>query len=107
MKNILIIGGAGYVGTTLTFHLLKKGYKVTVLDNFVYGNQFSIQSYLGDPDYKLVNGDLGNEMDLAKVSEGVTDVVILGGLVGDPITKTYPEESNAINSIGIKTCIDF
>ncbi len=107
MKNILIIGGAGYVGTTLTFHLLKKGYKVTVLDNFIYDNQFSTQSYLSDPGYKLVNGDLGNELDLARAAEDTTDVVILGGLVGDPITKTYPEEANAINSIGIKTCIDF
>jgi nucleoside-diphosphate-sugar epimerase len=106
-KNILLIGGAGYVGTVLTFYLLKKGYGVTVLDNFIYGNQFSVQSFIGDPQYTLVNGDFGNEVDLARAAKDATDVVILGGLVGDPITKTYPEESNIINSIGIKTCIDF
>jgi nucleoside-diphosphate-sugar epimerase len=107
MKKILIIGGGGYVGTVLTSHLLKQGYKVVVLDNFVYKNQFAVQPFVGDRDYQLVYGDLGNTNDLQKVSEGITDVIILGGLVGDPITKTYPEESEAINDKGIKTCIDF
>jgi nucleoside-diphosphate-sugar epimerase len=49
MKHVLIIGGAGYVGTILSSYLLKNGYKVTVLDSCVYQNQFAIQSYLGDP----------------------------------------------------------
>lgn len=107
MKNILLIGGAGYVGTVLTSHLLKKGYNVTVLDYFIYKNQFAIQSYIGDPDYQIIYGDLSNLNDLVKASQGVTDVIILGGLVGDPITKKYPNESETINDKGIKTCIDF
>ena len=37
-KKILIIGGAGYVGTVLTKVLLDKGYQVTVYDLFIYGN---------------------------------------------------------------------
>jgi len=107
MKNILLIGGAGYVGSVLTSYLLKKGYKVTVIDYFVYQNQFSVHPFLGDSDYHLIYGDLCNVNDLAKASVGVTDVVILGGLVGDPITKTYPLESERINDKGIKTCIDY
>lgn len=107
MKKILLIGGAGYVGSVLTAHLLKKGYTVTVLDYFVYQNQFAIQPYLGDRDYKLVYGDLCNINDLAKASNGVTDIIILGGLVGDPITKKYPDESETINDKGIKKCINF
>jgi nucleoside-diphosphate-sugar epimerase len=107
MKNILLIGGAGYVGTVLTSHLLKKGYTVTVLDYFVYQNQFAVQPYLGDPEYKLIFGDLSNIKDLEKASKGITDIIILGGLVGDPITKKYPVESEKINDKGIKICIDF
>ena len=107
MKNILLIGGAGYVGSVLTSHFLKNGNEVTVLDNFIYQNQFSIQPYLGDPDYHFVFGDLCNIDDIAKASIGVTDVIVLGGLVGDPITKTYPIESELINDKGIKTCIDY
>ena len=107
MKNILLIGGAGYVGTVVTSHFLKQGYKVTVLDNFVYDNQFSIIPYVGDPNYKIVYGDMGDSKVLDSVSKDITDVIILSGLVGDPITKKYPKESEAINEIAVKNCMDY
>lgn len=106
-KGIILIGGGGYLGTVLSSHLLKNGYKVTVLDNFIYNNQFAVESYLGDPDYRLFKGDMCNIEDLQEASIGATDVVILAGLVGDPISKKYPESSSVINDIGIKRCIDF
>jgi len=107
MKNILLIGGAGYVGSIITSHFLKEGYKVTVLDNFIYQNHFSIQSFIGDPNYKFIKGDFTEKYSLEHASIGITDVVMLGGLVGDPITKSYPNESELINSIGVKNCIDY
>jgi len=106
-KNVLLIGGAGYVGTVITSHFLKLGFKVRALDNFVYDNQEAIQAYLGDESYEFISGDLGNMDTLAKAAEGIENVVILGGLVGDPITKNYPEASNKINDIGVQACIDF
>lgn len=107
MKNILLIGGAGYVGTVITSHFLKLGFKVKVLDNFVYQNQKAIEAYLGDDNYEFHFGDLGDMEALQKASDGADHVVILGGLVGDPITKKYPEESHAINDLGVQNCIDF
>jgi nucleoside-diphosphate-sugar epimerase len=108
MKNVLLVGGAGYVGSVLTSCLLKKGYKVTVLDNFVYDNQFAIQPYVGDPNYKFVLGDMGSSVDLEKTLNGkITDVVLMAGLVGDPITKKYPEKSLLINERGVQHCMDF
>ena len=38
MKNILITGGGGYIGTNLTKKLLNEGYNVTVIDTFWFGN---------------------------------------------------------------------
>ena len=107
MKNVLLIGGAGYVGTVITSHFLKLEYKVRVLDNFVYKNQESIQAFLGDENYEFIQGDLGDLKILKKAACGIDNVVILGGLVGDPITKRYPEASNVINEKGIQACIDF
>jgi len=107
MKNILLVGGGGYVGTVLTSYFLKKNYKITVLDNFVYDNQFSIQPYIGDSDYRFILGDINDSEKLKEASNGVTDVIILAGLVGDPITKKYPKESELINEKGIRNCIDF
>jgi len=105
-RKILLIGGAGYVGTVLTSHLLKKGCKVRALDNFIYENEFAVQPYFGDPDYEFIKGDITNEADLKKAVEGVTDAVILAGLVGDPVTKKYPEASEKINTKGVQNCID-
>jgi nucleoside-diphosphate-sugar epimerase len=107
MKKILLIGGAGYVGSVITSHFLKLGFEVTVLDNFIYNNQNSILPFIGDPMYKFIKGDFSNKYDLQAASDGVENVVILGGLVGDPITKKYPKESHEINDIGIKACLDF
>jgi nucleoside-diphosphate-sugar epimerase len=107
VKSILLIGGAGYVGSVLASHFLKLGYKVKVLDCFVYQNQKAIQSYLGDESYQFFMGDLSNTKDLEKASKDIDSVIILGGLVGDPITKKFPEFSKLINDIGIKRCIDF
>ena len=107
MKKILLIGGAGYVGSIITSNFLKKGYKVNVLDYFVYDNQFSIQPYIGDPDYKIIYGDINDNKVLDKASIGVTDVIILAGLVGDPITKSYPEASEQINEKGVQKCMDY
>ncbi len=107
MNNVLLIGGAGYVGTVITSYFLKLGYKVRALDNFVYKNQESIQSYLGDENYEFFAGDLIDLKALSKASEGIKNVVILGGLVGDPITKSFPEASHKINDLGVKSCIDF
>jgi nucleoside-diphosphate-sugar epimerase len=107
MKTILLIGGAGYVGTVTTSHFLKLGYKVRVIDNFIYENQEAVHAYLGDENYEFIFGDFSNKSVLEKASEGIKNVVILGGLVGDPITKKYPEEANKINEIGIQTCIDY
>ena len=107
MKNILLIGGGGYVGTVITSHFLKQGHRVTVLDNFIYNHQFSITPYLGDPDYNFVFGDMGDPDLLDSLSNNITDVIILSGLVGDPITKKYPEESEKINEVGVKKCMDY
>lgn len=108
MKHLLLIGGGGYVGTTITYFLLQKGYRITLLDNLIYDQGFAIEPFLGDPRFTFVNGDLGNKKDLDEVfDETITDVVILGGLVGDPITKKYPEGSAQINSTGLRNCIDF
>lgn len=107
MKNILLIGGGGYVGAVIIEHFLNQNYKVSVLDNFIYDNQFALHSFLGNPKFNFFNGNLCNNADLEAASKDTSDVVILGGLVGDPITKKYPKEANQINSEGIINCIDF
>ena len=106
MKKILIIGGAGYIGTVLTDHFLSAGHRVRSLDLFLYKNNHCVLPYLGREGYESMYGDFCDAIVLKNALEGITDVVLLAGLVGDPITKKYPEASHIINDVGIHNCID-
>ena len=106
MKHILLIGGAGYIGTVLTDHFLSAGDHVRSLDLFLYKNNHCVLPYLVREGYESMYGDLCERGVLKNALEGITDVVLLAGLVGDPITKKYPEESHTINDVGIRNSID-
>ena len=104
--NILIVGGAGYIGTVVSEHFLKKGFNVTCVDNFLYENSFSIKGLEQNKKFKFVLGDLRNEQLINKLLANCDAVIILAGLVGDPITKKYPKISKKINYEGTKKLID-
>jgi nucleoside-diphosphate-sugar epimerase len=101
-RKILLIGGAGYVGSVLAARLLKLNYKVRVLDCLIYRHQHAVMGSLVDSAYEFMFGNMGNERTLDVAFEGVTDIVILGGLVGDPITKQFPEASENANVTAIQ-----
>lgn len=105
-KSILIIGGAGYIGPMVTERLLDAGHTVTCFDAFLYENNTCVIPFLSNPRYRFVYGDLRDIDSLDVALQGITDVVLLAGLVGDPITKKYPDASLAINDLGILRCID-
>lgn len=105
-KRVLVIGGAGYIGTVVSDHLLKAGYAVSCLDNLMYQNNLCVIPLMENQNYNFIYGDLRNKDDIDRALKGVTDVVLLAGLVGDPITKKYPEVSAAINGEGVISCID-
>ena len=101
-KKILVIGSQGYIGSVLADYLLKKKYQLIGADNFIY-NQKKINFI--NKNYKFINCDLRNEHKIYKLISKVSYVVILAGLVGDPITKKYPKLAHEINYKGIKNVI--
>ena len=105
-KRILIVGGAGYIGSVLTDNLLKNGYSVRSLDLFLYKNNECALNFLGSTNYEFLYGDCTDRSFIKKSLEGVGCVLILAGLVGDPISKKYPKESALINDKGVKNVID-
>jgi nucleoside-diphosphate-sugar epimerase len=105
VEKVLLIGGAGYIGLPVSKHLLENGYEVHCLDNFTYGhNQFSA-GLLGK-NFHFFYGDFCENKPLETCLGAVDYVVILGGLVGDPVTKKFPDASRRINSDGIKHVIE-
>jgi nucleoside-diphosphate-sugar epimerase len=100
MKNILITGGAGYIGSTLVPDLLSKNYNVTVVDNFMY-KQTSLASSIRHKNFSLVFGDVRDES-LMKSLTAKTDVVIpLAAIVGAPACDKDPIAAQTINKESI------
>ena len=105
-RTVLIVGGAGYVGSVLASVLLEAGAKVTLLDQLLYDNGFAVQHLLDSDRVRFVRGDLRDEATVAHAAKGATDVVLLASLVGDPICKKYPELAVSVNERGAVHLID-
>jgi nucleoside-diphosphate-sugar epimerase len=82
-ETVLLIGGAGYIGSALLPKLLDDGKRVRIYDLFLYG-QGPIERFLGHPGVELVHADFRQVDALVKAMRGVDQVVHLGGIVGDP-----------------------
>ena len=77
-ERILITGGAGYLGSVLTRHMLEHGYAVTVLDNFSFG-QTGLLSCCSYPSFDVVRGDSPDLLQSFPVKHVVT-----AGKIGQP-----------------------
>ena len=97
-SNVLIIGGAGYIGLAITSRLLEAGLKVTVADNLIYENEAPMRAYLLHDSFTFIKFDyVENSVEEIENLENFDHVVVLAGLVGDPITKNYPNYSEVVN----------
>lgn len=100
-KKILLIGGAGYVGSVLTKHLLNCGYPVRCLDFLLYRDESGVIPFLSDRNYEFQFGDFTDPEVLNSALKDISNVVLLAGLVGDPIVRKYPDAAQAINMEGM------
>ena len=103
---ILIIGGGGFIGSSLIEKLLDKNIKIRVLDFFMYGEN-SLDKFKANPNLQIQRGDFRNIVDLHKSMANVSTVIHLGGIVGDPacaIDEEYTIEE--INLVATKLIMD-
>ena len=86
-KSIVLLGGAGYIGPVIAQFLLEYGYQVIVYDNLLYKHHLSTAGLFLHEKFSFVFGDLSDTEKVEETCKGASAVIILGGLVGDPITK--------------------
>lgn len=92
-KNILVTGGAGYVGAVLIPKILSRGYNVTVLDLMIYGEDVL-------PEHKRlkkIKGDIRNKELLKEVLPGHDSVIHLACISNDPSFELDPQLGKSIN----------
>ena len=95
-RNILVTGGAGYLGSTMVPDLLNAGHKVTVLDNFMY-KQASLNHVCHDPNFRVVKGDIRIESTVAPLISQADIIIPLAALVGAPLCSLDPVGATTIN----------
>jgi nucleoside-diphosphate-sugar epimerase len=96
---VLVTGGAGYIGAVLIRQLLKKGFKVRVIDSLKFGGE-ALDELMDHPSFDFYQGDIRNLEDVTHSMEGVDAIVHLAAIVGDPACKKYSEEAMQTNWIG-------
>lgn len=99
-KNILVTGGAGFIGSNLSEVLLEKGNKVVCLDNFATGKRANIAHLLSNPMFTLIEGDIRNLNDCKGAVEAVDYVLHQAALGSVPRSIKDPITSNDVNVSG-------
>ncbi len=100
--NILVTGGAGYVGTTLIPMLLEAGHGVRTIDWLMYGGQGLLPCFKYK-NFEFIKGDAGNEEVLKDALKGIDFIIHLAGIVGYPACKKNPELAERVNVGATKT----
>lgn len=104
-KNILVTGGAGFIGSNLVEELLRLGNTVTCLDNFATGKRENIQPFLSNPNFTLIEGDIRDLETCRKAvknQEYVLHEAALGSVprsINDPITTNDVNISGFLNML--------
>jgi nucleoside-diphosphate-sugar epimerase len=94
--NILVTGGAGYIGSTLVPRLIEAGHKVTVLDNFLF-KQTSLNNCCHDDNFTVVRGDVRSSATLLPLLKKADVIIPLAALVGAPLCNLDPIGATTTN----------
>ncbi|MBA7629074.1 GDP-L-fucose synthase [subsurface metagenome] len=96
VRNVLVVGGAGYLGSVLVRDLLDKGYFVRVLDNFIYGKK-SIKDIKNNKSLEIIEGDFRNIETIVSSLSDIDAVILLAAIVGDPASELHPIDTIETN----------
>ena len=94
--NVLITGGAGYIGSELTKYLLDDGHSVVVYDNLMY-DATSLLRYTNNSNFAFVKGDVRNLETLSGLMKKADIIIPLAALVGFPLCRDDERGAKEIN----------
>lgn len=101
MNNILVTGGAGYIGSHIVYDLIDYGYNVTILDNLSTGFENNINS-----NAEFIKGDINNKTLLDKILKNIDTVIHLAAFKDANESMIYPSKYLENNILGSMILID-
>lgn len=102
---VLVVGGAGYIGSIVVRTLVKRGFHVRVLDSLVYGAS-AIEEVLDHPRLEFIRGDCRNIQDVVGAMRGAGAVIHLAAIVGDPACDQDHKTAQEINYAATRMMIE-
>jgi dTDP-L-rhamnose 4-epimerase len=105
-KNVLITGGAGFIGSHLADELLERGYNVRVLDNLseqVHGKNCKKPGYL-NPEVELITGDVRDPLKVKEALKGIDAVYHYAAMVGVGQSMYEIRDYTDVNNMGTAVC---
>jgi len=107
VKNILITGGAGFIGSALARRLLTQDYKITVIDDFSTGSRENIQDILNNKNFNLIVGSITDETILSKAVEESDLIYHLAATVGVKNVIEKPLDTVIYDTIGTSIVLKY
>lgn len=107
IKNILVTGGAGFIGSMLVKALLGKKYKVTVIDDFSTGSKENIKDVIDNKNFCLITGSITDETIISKAVEECDLIYHLAATVGVKNVVDKPLETIIYDTIGTSIVLKY
>ena len=104
-RPVLVIGGAGYIGSLLVSKLLARGDRVRVLDSLVYGDG-ALREVINHPNLELLVGDCRNLQTISRAVSGVESIIHLAAIVGDPACEQDRQTALEVNYAATRMLIE-
>lgn len=105
IERVLVLGGAGYVGSALVPLLLSRGYKVRVLDRLLFGIE-ALDAVLKHPNFELIVGDVRDIQSVVGAVRECDAVIDLAAIVGDPACAINKQLSVEVNRAATRMLIE-
>ena len=105
MTHVLVTGGAGYLGSVMVPMLLDRGFQVTVVDNFMFG-QDSLAAVCHHRQFSVVRGDVRSIETMRPLLRAADVIIPLAARVGAPLCDQDPAAATATNLTAIVTMLD-
>lgn len=102
--RVLVTGGAGYVGCTLTPRLLEEGHEAVIFDNLLYGGR-GLLPFFAHPRFRFIKGDVRDQAALREAVKDVDAIIHLAAIVGYPACKKDPRMAEDVNIGGTRNLL--